>query len=161
MGKLRIKQRVSIGHRYVQRKVIFRQWMFFIMFLVMMSISLYDLNKRYILPLEIGIGLLVGGTVGFIGQRIFNLFWNEEKQQIEAKRDLIGVVILILYLSFSFSRRWIFGHWIQGQKLSAFCFTTVAGAMTGRFVTTRMQIRAILEKQGIILRSRTKRLKAD
>jgi hypothetical protein len=85
-----------------------------------------------------------------------NVHWHSESEKVIAKLDRIGIVVLVLYLVFSLSRRWILGHWVHGIQLSVVSFSMAAGAMIGRILTIRKQIRDILRDKGILPTSKSK-----
>jgi len=124
--------------------------MFAIILTVMTGIIVNDIVQNIIsVPLAIcgiALGLVVGFTVGYLS----NINWHPETEKVVASMDRTGIIILVLYLSFSFSRKWIFGHWIHGPALTAFCFCIASGVMFGRLFSTRHQIKDILKEKGHI-----------
>lgn len=153
--KMRGSNRRKIAREHVHRKLVFRLRMFLVIFMVMISIIGYDIFSKIIgYPLAItGIGL--GFVTGYLAGRISRIVWHEETSKVIARMDKMGFVFLALYLAFSLSRRWIFGHWIHGAALTAFCFSVAAGIMAGRLMSTRTQIRNILKDQGLIQKAKT------
>ncbi len=87
-------------------------------------------------------------------QKMHNISWDAEMNRAVTRMDRFGIIILVVYLIFSISRRWIFGHWLQGYGLTAFSLSVGAGGMLGRLYTTRQKIRQVLKEEGV-LRSRT------
>jgi hypothetical protein len=63
--------------------------------------------------------------------------------------DTLGFFVLLLYMAFSVSRTWLFGHWIHGSVLTAFTYSILAGVMLGRIVGMRLKIKNILAEQSI------------
>ncbi|OAQ41611.1 hypothetical protein A5893_00430 [Pedobacter psychrophilus] len=118
----------------------------------MSGIMIYDLLTGkinfWLAFLAFGSGNLLGYLVGSISK----IKWHEEDSVVIAKMDRIGIIILVIYLSFSLSRRWIFGHWIHGDMLSAFSFSFAAGVILGRFISTRIKIRNVLKEQGRLMK---------
>jgi hypothetical protein len=62
--------------------------------------------------------------------------------------DAICILILIAYLFFAISRRWIFSHWLEGHALSAFVLSISCGAIISRLWFVRKKIRNTLKKAG-------------
>lgn len=148
--KMRGDDRKRIAKQHVHRKLIYRLRMFLVIFVIMTSIIIYDIFSQIIgLPLAFS-GISLGIVTGYLAGRISNIVWHEETSKVIARMDRMGFVFLALYLSFSVSRRWIFGHWIHGATLTAFSFSMAAGIMAGRLWSTRSQIRNILKDQGLI-----------
>ncbi|MCE8429881.1 MAG: hypothetical protein J5U19_16020 [Candidatus Methanoperedens sp.] len=87
----------------------------------------------------IGIELALGGFflglfLGFIATRMFIIHWHEERAKVVSRFDTIGIFVMLLYIAFSASRTWLFGHWIHGSVLTAFTYSILAGVMIGRIV---------------------------
>lgn len=147
---MRGEDRKKIARQHVHRKLIYRLRMFVVIFVVMMGIIIYDIISQIIgFPLAVS-GISLGIITGYLAGRISNIVWHEETSKVVARMDTMGFVFLALYLSFSISRRWIFGHWIHGATLTAFSFSMAAGIMAGRLWSTRSQIRNVLKDQGLI-----------
>lgn len=102
----------------------------------------------FINPLLIVLGIMGGFVIGSVVGRYSNIHWHEETSKVVSKIDKISIIILILYITFSFSKKWFFGHWIHGPALSALSFSIAAGVMAGRILTIRKQIRGILIERG-------------
>jgi hypothetical protein len=116
----------------------------------MIGIIINDVVQNIIsVPLVI-IGIALGLIVGFTRGYLSNINWHPETEKVVASMDRTGIIILVLYLCFSFSRKWVFGHWIHGPALTAFCFSIASGVMFGRLFSTRHQIKDILREQGHI-----------
>ena len=62
---------------------------------------------------------------------------------------LFDTFVMLLYVSFSASRTWLFGHWIHGSVLTAFTNSILAGVMLGRIVGMGLKIENILAEQSI------------
>lgn len=147
---MRGADRKKIAREHVHRKLIYRLRMFVVIFVVMMTIIIYDIISQIIGYSLVFSGISLGIITGYLAGRISNIVWHEETSKVVARMDRMGFVFLALYLSFSISRRWIFGHWIHGATLTAFSFSMAAGIMAGRLWSTRSQIRNILKDQGLI-----------
>jgi hypothetical protein len=80
---------------------------------------------------------------------MFIIHWHEEKAKVVSRFDMIGIFVMVLYVAFSASRTWLFGHWIHGSVLTAFTYSILAGVMIGRIVGMRLKIKNILSEQSI------------
>ena len=136
----------------MDRKLIFKLRRFAVILVVILGILSYDIFTGIIHPalalLAISIGFMTGKFVG----KYANVHWHPETNKVVSKLNRAGVVILVLYLSFSFSKKWIFGHWIHGPSLSAFSFGIASGVMAGRLITIRKQVRILLRNKGYLNR---------
>jgi hypothetical protein len=108
----------EVARKYVHRKLIFRLRRFALTGTIIYVIIGYDVFKGIItFPLSFT-GILLGFLVGKFMGRYANVHWHEETDQVISKLDRAGIIVLIVYLLFSFSRRWFFGHWIHGPALT-------------------------------------------
>jgi len=103
-----------------------------------------------IIGIEIALGgFLLGLFLGFIATRMFIIHWYEERAKVVSRFDSIGIFVMLLYVAFSASRTWLFGHWIHGSVLTAFSYSILAGVMIGRIAGMRLKIKNILSEQSI------------
>ncbi|WP_276134865.1 hypothetical protein [Polluticoccus soli] len=133
-------------HKRLKRKL----YIYLAIFFAMLIVSLYDILMGYINALQAAGGWAFGMIIGYAAGRMSKIMWHEELEQVIAKRDTTGIIILIVYMSFSLSRNWILAHWITGNMLTALAFCIVTGSRFGRIVSIRKNIKKILREQGII-----------
>jgi hypothetical protein len=135
--------------KHIDRKLIFRLWIFFGIVLVLTGLVLYDVIQG-IIDIELAFGgFLLGLFLGYITSRIFIIHWHEDNAKVVSRLDAIGATILLIYMAISLSRTWIFEHWIHGSMLTAFTFSILAGIMLGRLLGMLLKIRTILLDRGI------------
>ena len=134
---------------FVHKKLLFRLRRLALFFLVVTGILVYEVSHDYIaLYLALG-GYVLGFAIGYVvGKRMHNITWNEEASKVIGKMDRLGIIILVVYLIFAISRRWIFSHWLEGHALSAFVLSISCGAIISRLWFVRRKIREELEKAG-------------
>ena len=81
--------------------------------ILLTGLMLYEVLEGIIgIELSLG-GFLLGLFLGFIATRMFIIHWHDEKAKVVSRFDTIGIVIMLLYVVFSASRTWLFGHWIM------------------------------------------------
>lgn len=137
--------------QFVHRKLLFRLRRLAIIFIVITGILIYEISHNYIAGLLAAAGFFIGMLIGLIvAYRMHNITWYAQTSKAVTKMDRLGIFILVLYLLFVISRRWIFSHWLQGYALSAFSLSTGAGGMLGRLWTTRQKIRQVLKEEGFL-----------
>ncbi len=140
-----IKEHTSKKH--IDRKLIFRIRIFYVIGIILTGLMLYDVLEGIIgIELSLG-GFLLGLFIGFIATRMFLIHWHEEKAKVVSRFDTIGIFVMLLYVSFAISRTWIFGHWIHGSVLAAFTYSILAGIMIGRIAGMRLKIKKILLRE--------------
>ncbi len=146
--------------KHIDRKLFNRLRIFFVIVMVLSGLMLYDILKG-ILGIELSLGgFILGLLPGFIASRMFFIYWHEENAKVVSRLDAIGIVILLLYVAFALSRKWILGHWLSGAALTAFTFSILAGIMLGRLLGMRLNIRKVLSDRGISLEEGGKNWKA-
>ena len=144
---LKIKEHPAKKH--IDRKLIFRIRIFYVIGIILTGLMLYDVLEGIIgFELSIG-GFLLGLFLGFLATRMFIIHWHEERAKVVSRLDTIGIIVMLIYMTFSLSRAWFFGHWIHGSVLTAFTYSILAGIMIGRIVGMRLKIKNILSGQFI------------
>lgn len=141
--------RRALARKHLDRKLIFRLYIFALIFMIMLGILAYDIFRRTI-GFTLGGGLLLGIMIGFVTGRIFVTKWHEQAKKVVTQIDEVGVVVLILYILFSVFRNRIFGHWLHVPILTAFTFSIIGGVILGRLLATTRSIKNILSTRGII-----------
>jgi hypothetical protein len=116
----------------------------------MFGIVLYDIFQNT-LPLGFAVaGILVGLLVGIVTARRYHLSWDHDAKKIVSRLDLIGIIILVIYIIFVIVRSKLIGIFVQGPVVGAVGFSITAGVMIGRVVGTRNAIIEILQEREII-----------
>ena len=134
---------------YVHRKLLFRLRRLAVFFLVATGILIYEVSHDYIALYLALAGFALGFSIGYVvGKRMHTISWNEEASKVIGKMDRVGIVILVIYLLFAISRRWIFSHWLEGHALSAFVLSISCGAIISRLWFVRRKIREELKRAG-------------
>ena len=134
---------------FVHGKLLFRLRRLALFFIVVTAILIYEISKNYIAGyLAVG-GFIIGFSAGYIvAKRMHKITWDEAADKVVGKMDTIGILILIAYLLFAITRRWIFSHWLEGHALSAFVLSISCGAIISRLWFIRKKIRNTLKKAG-------------
>lgn len=144
---LNIKEHPAKKH--IDRRLIFRIRIFYVIGIILAGLMLYDVFEDIIdIELSLG-GFLLGLFIGVIATRMFIIHWHEERAKVVSRFDTIGIIIMLLYVTFSISRAWVFGHWIHGSVLTAFTYNILTGIMIGRIVGMRLKIKRILSEQSL------------
>ena len=144
---LNIKEHPAKKH--IDRKLIFRIRIFYLIGIILTGLMLYEVLEGIIgIELSLG-GFLLGLFLGFLATRMFIIHWHDEGAKVVSRFDTIGIIIMLLYVAFSASRTWLFGHWIHGSVLTAFTYSILAGIMIGRIVGMCLKIKNILSEKSI------------
>jgi Na+/proline symporter len=137
--------------KYVDDKLLFRFRRLFIFFIIIVAIVVDEVLHNYIAGYLAAAGFILGIVIGLLAsRRMHRISWDAEAKQAVTSMDRVGIIILIAYLIFAVTRRWLFSYWLQGYGLTAFSLSIGAGSILGRLYTTRQKIRHLLKKEGIL-----------
>ena len=135
---------------FVERKLLLRLKLFFAIFALLIVVIFYEVGHGHIGATTSVGAIMLGMMLGAIFVRRKRIYWEEETSRVIARMDRIGVVLLVLYIAIAIIRRYLLGHWLHGNQLIGFSFSLAAGAMLGRLLSMRSQIRQILKEKNII-----------
>jgi hypothetical protein len=140
--------------KFVHDKLLFRFRRLLFFLILIIAIVIDEVSHNYIAGWVAAGGFILGIAIGLLAaKKMHSITWDAETSKAVTRMDRLGIIILVVYLIFSISRRWIFSHWLQGYGLTAFSLSVGAGGMLGRLYTTRQKIRQVLKEEGV-LRSR-------
>jgi hypothetical protein len=135
---------------HLDKKLRFRVRLYALISLVMLGIVLYEIFIK-ILPVEFAVvGVFIGLFLGIISARIYHLSWNHDAKKIVSRLDIVGTIILVLYILFAVVRSRLIGIFVAAPMVGAVGFSITAGIMIGRVVGTRNAIMEILKEREII-----------
>ncbi|HYF32284.1 MAG TPA: hypothetical protein VD993_14270 [Chitinophagaceae bacterium] len=136
--------------KYVERKLLRRLRIFFVVFILLMGVIIYEIVYQHLEAAACVGAMMMGMLVGAVFVRRKRIYWEEETSQVIARMDKIGIALLVVYILFAVARHWFLHQWLTGNRLTAFSFSLAAGAMLGRLLSIRSQIRQILKERSII-----------
>lgn len=132
------KDRRAQARQRVDRPIRLRVAIYSVIFLVMAVLVVVDVVRvggRAVLPVVL---CLVGGiAVGLVVSRMFRLGWDEVSGRVVGRIDVVGVVILVLYVAFSIFRSRLVGLWVDVPVAGVASLAVLAGVMAGQAVGTR------------------------
>ena len=135
---------------FVERRLMIRLKIFLALLFVFVTLIICYIVIGYI-DVAAAIGAaMIGMMIGAVAVRRKKISWHEETSTVIARMDRIGIYVLVAYVLLSILRHWLFAHWLHGHLLGAFSLSFTAGAMFGRLMLLRSQIREILREQEII-----------
>ena len=115
-----------------------------VMFAILAVIIFEVINGTFSIQWAL-VGILIGLVVGTIVTRMYNLSWDEETNSVIGEMDSIGVVILLGYLIWEFTKSNFLGYWVEGSILSAIILGITAGSMLARVLRNKRSIEQILK----------------
>ena len=96
------------------------------------------------------LGILIGLFMGIISARMYHLSWNHDAKKIVSRLDVVGAIILVLYILFVIVRSRLIGIFVAAPMVGAVGLSITAGIMIGRVIGTRNAIIEILKEREII-----------
>ena len=138
------------ARQFVERKLVIRLRIFFVVLVVLLCLIIYEMSNRYILAGKAMFAFFSGVLLGTVFSRRKKIFWEEETSRVIARMDRVGIVLLIIYIAYVIFRHIWLPHLFYGHELTAFSFILTAGTITGRVLSMRTQIRQVLKSQKIL-----------
>lgn len=135
---------------FVERKLLIRLKLFFVVFALLVIVIFIEVSRGHFTSSTAMGAIMLGLLIGGIFVRRKRIYWEEETSRVIARMDRIGVILLVLYVSLIAFRHFLLDRWIPGTQLIGFGFSITAGAMLGRLLSMRSQIRQILKEKNII-----------
>jgi uncharacterized membrane protein YadS len=135
---------------YVERKLLIRLKLFFVVFALLVMAVFYEVSRAHITASTSIGAIMLGMLLGSVFVRRKRIYWEDDTSRVIARMDRIGIFLLVLYVGFVIIRHFVLGHWVPGKQLIGFSFSITAGAMLGRLLSMRSQIRQILKEKNII-----------
>jgi hypothetical protein len=135
----------------VQKQIRFQLLIFAVIFLIIAVLEIERVIRQDLTIAPILAGFLVGILIGVGLARTKVLGWDPESGKVVGTMDLIGGLILVLYIVFILMRDDLIEHWITDPALvGAIGLATTGGVMLSRVIFTRKGIRNTLEAAGVM-----------
>lgn len=139
-----MKKTIKRYRKNVDKKLLIRQGIFFVIISILMVISIVNVFKEKIGIILAISGFLLALAFGLALSRMFRIFWHEEQEKVVSQLDKLGTILLIVYMGAELGRKFVFQYWLSGAELNAFGLVILTGLLLGRFLGTTMQIKNIL-----------------
>lgn len=136
--------------RHIDKKLRFKLKIYFAISVVMLGIVLYEFFSGKVDLSFVLIGLGLGVSIGVVVARISLVLWHKNAKKVISQLDVVGGVILVLYIALSIFRGTIVSHFVQGSQVTGASLALVAGIMIGRVFGTGQQIVNILKEQKLL-----------
>jgi hypothetical protein len=135
--------------KHVNPKLQFSLRLLLLIFIVLLGFVIYEIIRDHASVPQVLIGLLVGVASGLLSARMFKISWNKEAQHVTNNFDLVGVVIIVLYVIFSLLRDPIADFFADNASLASASLAILAGGLYGRALGNIRSIVKILKEQKI------------
>jgi len=134
-----------ILREFMDTKLVNKLRLYTVIMVIMVFVVSSEVIRSKFSPELAVVGFLTGMVVGIIIARMYKLSWDESKNNVTGTVDIIGGIILVLYLMYILTRTYYLGQWVQGIPLFAFILSMTAGTMFGRILNTRHDVYKILK----------------
>ncbi len=125
---------------FINKKLAVFLILYILLALILLTITLYHIvvdRVFFIYPL---LAVLIGTGVGIFISRMNKISWDHGARHVISEFDIVGVLILVLYILFELYQEEIIGYFVQGPALFATSFALFAGIMIGRILGIRNRI---------------------
>ncbi len=124
-----------------------------IVFDVMLVLLLIRVAQGELSWWQMALGLVVGAGIGVLLGRINRGWWDQATGTVVSQMDVLGVVLLLVYLIFTFSRSRIADAWVDDAHAAAgVALALGAGAIAGRILYLLRGIGNAFEVAGLAAR---------
>lgn len=118
--------------------------LFLVISAVLLAVVIYETIRDHTSVGYVALGLIAGISVGILLSRMYEISWDHGGQRATYRIDIIGGIVLVLYVLFSFFRSNLVGFFVQGQSVAAISMAVLAGGMFGRVLGSgRMIVRVL------------------
>lgn len=129
----------------IDKRLLTRLRIYLIVMILMLIVITFEVLRGVFSIQWALVGILIGLIVGTIVSRMYNLSWDEEDHRVIGEIDSIGVIILLGYLIWEFSKSQFLGYWVEGNILFAIILGITAGSMLARVLCNKRNMEQILE----------------
>lgn len=130
----------------VHRKIKVKLWIYFLVFLISLMMSMFHYvkgNISFYFPLG---GFVIGFLIGHISSRINKVIWDEDSDMIDLKLDKLGIVILLVYILFVIFKNTLIEDVVHLHHISSISLAVLSGTMLGHAVALRKKVMKIYRK---------------
>jgi hypothetical protein len=135
--------------KHLDKKLRFRLRIYFAISIILLGVVSFEIFTNRVSPLLALVGLGIGLLIGVIAARMFLLSWDKDAKKVISRLDVVGGIILAIYIVIAIFRGKIIGHYVQGSYVTGTSLSVVAGIMIGRVFGTGQKIVEILREQGL------------
>ncbi|MEN8186890.1 MAG: hypothetical protein ABFR05_07155 [Bacteroidota bacterium] len=119
-------------------------WFFIIMFLVFITLAIIHFIQDKVPVRYPFIAFITGIVLGAILSRIQNITWDSKGHKIVKQFDIVGGILLILFILFTVFKKKIVYEITDLNHISAIVLSLNAGIMLGRVITIGKKILEII-----------------
>ena len=140
--KMNEKEELSLRRLHIDSKMKNRLRIYSVIAIFLLIFIGYEVSLGAITILLAILGILVGLIIGSILGRVFRLDWDEQNSKVTGYIDLIGALLIIMYLIFLVTEI----HYLQTDLV----LSVFAGVMLGRVLITRHNMTKILKAWKVV-----------
>ena len=142
---MKLMDKIKIGLKYMEKNLLIKLGIFDSVSFILLFIGIYNINNN-VNKLFIIIDILAGFWIGIFFGSILKISWHENLKKAIGKKDLLGIILTLIYYLFLVFRKRIFSKWFAGETLKAIIIWITFGIMMGQDIILRKNITKILKK---------------
>lgn len=129
----------------MDRKLRFRLGLFLVIGIGLLGLICWDVFQA-VLPWWMAIAAVgIGYAIGVVFGRSMKVRWDAERERIVTQLDIVGILVIAIYVVLAIFRNWLLDQWLTGVTLTAVTFAVAAGVLIGRYFGVRHRIRRLIE----------------
>ncbi len=106
--------------------------LFLVISALLLAVVIYETIHDHANVGYVALGLIAGIALGTVLSRMYKISWDHDAQRATYRIDIVGGIVLGLYVVFSLFRGNLVGFLAPGQSAAAMSMALLAGAMYGR-----------------------------
>lgn len=134
-------------HHHIDKKLKFRLRLYLVISFILFCLVGFDVYTQQLPWIFAILGMAIGGIIGIFASRMFHLSWDKDARKVVSRLDTVGIIVLIVYILFSFARREVISYFLPTPEIWPFSFATIAGVMIGRVIGMGRKIQMIIEEE--------------
>lgn len=136
-------------HHHTDRRLIFRLYAYYFIAMAMIGLVSFDVITEQVQIWAALLSVALGFGVGLITVRTSHITYDKDLKKVISRMDLFGIVIVVVYSSFSLVRHEVVAYFVHGPAVGAVSFAIIAGVMIGRVFGIRRKIQRVLRDEKI------------
>jgi hypothetical protein len=136
--------------KHLDKKLRFRLRLYFLISIILIGVVFFEVLTNRVSLILASSALVIGVVIGVFVARMFLLSLDKDAKKVISRLDIVGGVILAIYIVIAIFRGRIIGHFVQTNYVTGTSLSIVTGIMMGRVIGTGQRIVQILKDQALI-----------
>lgn len=128
----------------ISRRLKSRLGIFAVITVLLAGFVAYDIATGAAAAWMLGLALVIGLPLGYVFGRLTRVVWHEGEEKVVQQMDVLGFVLIGLYVLVAVLRNVILRDLVSGATLTAVSLALATGLLIGRFGGLYISIRRAL-----------------